>query len=222
MIKQKMILALDPGSIKFGYALCLNVGRSLEIIEQGTVHLNRADGTQREITIHTRLARAHKKIEELCRQYNVAECAIEEAFVGKNINSAITLSMARGVLMAPLLARDIPIFEYPTKTAKKLALGNAAASKDEGIKLMQLEFAHSGVVDDLTEDAADALIVCKAHVEHSFFTNMVDPGAKSQIQYRNKTASSLTKNTRISSGKRSGAGGRTAMEEHLRASGRIR
>lgn len=158
------LISVDPGSLKFGFAV-FEIS-SEKIIEQGTIFLDKADDTGKEITRDVRFARAHKAMEEILARYPamVTEACFEEAFLGKNVHSTMMLSMARGVLMAPLLARNIPITDYPTKSAKSTALGSGGASKEDGIHLMKLEYASSGLVEDLTEDAADAMIVGKAHL----------------------------------------------------------
>lgn len=158
------LISIDPGSRKFGYAVFeIN---SEKLVDQGTIFLDKSDGTGIDITRNVRFARAQKAMEELLGRYPgmITEACFEEAFLGKNVNSTMVLSMARGVLMAPLFARMIPITDYPTKTAKTTALGTGSASKEDGIYLMKLEYSSSGLVDQLSEDAADAMIVGKAHL----------------------------------------------------------
>lgn len=190
-------IAIDPGSNKFGYAIMkLNNG---ELIEQGTIHLNRGPGSSEGIDLPTRLGRAYKAVDEILDRYPglVTEGCFEEAFLGENVRSTMVISMARGVLMSPLLSRNIPITDYPTKTAKSIALGTGRATKEDGIRLMQLEFSSSGLVDELTEDAADAMIVGKAHIIVSrtnarLSQNVSTAPQKSMAAYRRSDASNLT------------------------------
>ena len=89
--------------------------------------------------------------------------SVETQFVKKNVQIAMKLGMARGIILLACSLKNIPIYEYAPRKAKQAIVGNGAASKEQVQKMLKLLLNLSNIPEP--EDAADALALalCHAH-----------------------------------------------------------
>src|SRR5690606_32396979 len=66
---------------------------------------------------------------ELIEKYSPTACVVEKQYVDKNVQSAMTLGIARGMAILAATLREIPIFEYSPTRAKNAVTGTGRASK---------------------------------------------------------------------------------------------
>ncbi|MCS7017766.1 MAG: crossover junction endodeoxyribonuclease RuvC [Cytophagales bacterium] len=152
---ERIIIGLDPGTVVMGYGVVKCIGRRLEALQMGVIHLNK-------YTTHAkRLQIIWERVSCLVEQYMPDEMAIEAPFYGKNIQSMLKLGRAQGVAMAVALARGIPIVEYAPKKVKQAITGNGNASKEQVATLLQMQLALEALPELL--DATDALAVAVCH-----------------------------------------------------------
>lgn len=110
MIKDRIILGIDPGTIVMGYGILKIEGNKPMLEAMGILQLNKYEDH------YLRLRKIFERVLALIDQYHPDELAIEAPFFGKNVQSMLKLGRAQGVAMAAALERDIPIFEYcPSK-----------------------------------------------------------------------------------------------------------
>lgn len=155
MVKDKIILGIDPGTNIMGYGLIHIEGNKINYIAMDVLKLPPDDDHPLKL----------KKIFESCLaqidQYHPDELAIEAPFYGKNVQSMLKLGRAQGVSIAAALFRNIPIYEYSPKKVKQSITGNGNASKEQvaGMltKLLALTEAPSYF------DATDGLAVAVCH-----------------------------------------------------------
>ena len=152
----QVIIGVDPGTRISGYGI-IKVGGSsqLEPIDFGCIrppaHL---DPPARYLTLF-------ESLELLLEKYAPNAVAVETQFVYKNVQSAIKLGMARGIVLLAAAKRKIPIYEYAPKKAKLAVVGNGAASKEQVQKMIQLLLKLPILPEP--EDAADALALAVCH-----------------------------------------------------------
>ena len=81
--------------------------------------------------------------------------ALEEAFLHRNVQSALRLGEARGAVMLAASAHDVPVVQYPAAVVKKSVTGHGGANKE----LVQDMVARHLNLDGAPtpHDAADAL-----------------------------------------------------------------
>lgn len=95
------------------------------------------------------------------------EVAIEEAFVGKSMQSALRIGEARGVLLAESARSGLNVFQYSPARVKRCVTGHGSAPKQSVAnmlgQLMGPEDASS--LRGLPEDATDALAVAWTRLE---------------------------------------------------------
>lgn len=107
------------------------------------------------------LRRLYGGMLELSERYKPKSASIEGAFVGRNIKTAMTLSLARGAVIAALAGLGIPVYQYSPATAKRSAVGRGDASKEQVAMMMA---ALCGIdVRRIPNDSTDALALAVCH-----------------------------------------------------------
>jgi crossover junction endodeoxyribonuclease RuvC len=157
MIKDKIILGVDPGTNVMGYGLLQITDNKPSMMAMGFLELCRSDDH------YLRLRRIFERIISLIDEFLPDELAIESPFFGKNVQSMLKLGRAQGVAMAAALSRDIPIFEYAPLKIKMSITGNGRASKEQVAALLQkiLKIPDENMLGKL--DATDGLAAALCH-----------------------------------------------------------
>jgi crossover junction endodeoxyribonuclease RuvC len=103
-------------------------------------------------------------IRELVRRFSPEFASIENAFYGKNVRTAMILSLARGAAITTLAEGGVTVFEYSPREVKKAIVGWGAASKDQLATILSatLNLDIAGVSRDSTD--ALAMAVCHAQI----------------------------------------------------------
>jgi len=155
MVKEKIVLGVDPGTNVMGYGLIEVRGGQIILLQFGVIHLGKYAGHE------LKLRKIFERITSLIDEYHPDEVALEAPFFGKNVQSMLKLGRAQGVAMAAALARDIPIVEYAPKKIKQAVTGNGNASKEQVAKMLMNIFT----LDEMPKlfDATDALAVAVCH-----------------------------------------------------------
>ena len=153
--KESIILGLDPGTNVMGYGLIRIMGKKIDLIQYGVIHLKKYSGYE------MKLKKIFERVLGIVDEFNPDEVALEAPFFGKNVQSMLKLGRAQGVAMAAALYREIPITEYAPKKVKQSVTGNGNASKEQVAKmLMQLLNIKE---EPKLLDATDALGVALCH-----------------------------------------------------------
>lgn len=157
VVKEKIILGIDPGTNVLGYAIICGEGKSkIDLIVLGVIEL-------KKYTDHyLKLKAIYERIQQLVDQYHPDEVAIEAPFFGKNVQSMLKLGRAQGVAMAAALSRSVPIFEYAPRKIKQSITGQGAASKEQ-VASMLLSILKLKDFSDAKLDATDALGAAVCH-----------------------------------------------------------
>ncbi|MCL1936907.1 MAG: crossover junction endodeoxyribonuclease RuvC [Candidatus Azobacteroides sp.] len=161
MIKDKIILGIDPGTSIMGYGLIKIVDNQPFLLAMGILELNKYEDH------YFRLKRIFDRVASLIDEYLPNELAIESPFFGKNVQSMLKLGRAQGVAMAAGLSRNIPIFEYAPLKIKMAITGNGRATKEQVADMLQryLKIPRENLLPQL--DATDGLAAALCH----FFQN---------------------------------------------------
>ncbi len=164
IVKEKIILGIDPGTQVMGYGAILVTTnalrqKSIQIVQYGVIHLKKYD--KHEI----KLKKIFERVVGLIEDFAPDEMALESPFYGKNVQSMLKLGRAQGVAMAAALSRQVPIIEYAPKKVKQSITGNGNASKEQVAHMLKnlLVFPASLSEDHQLYDATDALAVALCH-----------------------------------------------------------
>jgi crossover junction endodeoxyribonuclease RuvC len=151
------VLGIDPGTAVLGYGV-VEGGSGLRpsLVECGTL------STQARSPLPARLRILYEGVTSLLSRHAPQALAVESAFYGRNVRTAVVLSHARGVI---LLAGDIAgvdLAEYSPAQIKKTIVGRGAALKPQvGYMVAQLLRLSTPPAPD---DAADAVAVALTHL----------------------------------------------------------
>lgn len=159
------ILGVDPGSIVTGFGV-VQSGARLTALDFGCIR------PPAKLELPERYLIIYNGIEHLINKYRPSAVAVETQFVYKNVQSAIKLGMARGMILLAAAKYKVPIFEYTPKKAKLAVVGTGSASKEQVQKMVQSILTLP--VPPCPEDAADALALAICHCNSKkFLTNLV-------------------------------------------------
>jgi len=157
MVNEAVILGIDPGTNIMGYGIIV-VNKTIKLAQYGVLHV------KKYANMYDRLAKISEKTKQLVAEYKPTYMALEDPFLGKNIQSTLKIGRAQGVVMAAAFEQNIPVLTYSPRTIKKTVTGNGAASKEQVAKML----AHQFGIDPFPEffDATDALSVALCHHYH--------------------------------------------------------
>lgn len=154
-----IIIGIDPGTQKTGYGIINVTEHGIAVIDFGCII------PPLQLKLTDRYLIIFNAIEELLEKYHPLVMAVETQFVNKNVQSAIKLGMARGIAVIAAKKQGLTVVEYSPATAKRAAVGNGRASKNQVQIMIQRLF---DLHEPPPEDAADALALalCHAHAGH--------------------------------------------------------
>ena len=149
------MLGIDPGNAVTGFGIVIQRPSGLSVLDYGCIRPPRnLSSSQRRQIIFDALC-------HLMETHQPEAVVVETQFVQKNIQSAITLGMVRGITLLAATQRNIPTFEYAPAKAKRAVTGRGRASKHQVREMVRhlLTLAASP-----PEDAADALALAICHL----------------------------------------------------------
>jgi crossover junction endodeoxyribonuclease RuvC len=157
MIKDRVILGIDPGTIVMGYGVLAIQGNKPVLVTMGVLKLDKYEDH------YIRLRRIYERVLALIDEYHPDELAIEAPFFGKNVQSMLKLGRAQGVAISAALNRDLPIFEYAPLKIKMALTGNGQAAKEQVAGMLQriLHIPEENMLPQL--DATDGLAAAFCH-----------------------------------------------------------
>ena len=161
---QPTILAIDPGSLKLGWAVVRGRASRPERVASGVLRMK---ATQ---SLPERLGVLLTELTALFDRFAIDELAIEAAFVHDNPHTALVLGQARGLPIALAASRGLPVHEYPPALVKRTLVGSGRAEKSQVQNLIALLLS---LPDLPPEDEADALAVALTHLRRLEFAAQV-------------------------------------------------
>lgn len=158
------VLGIDPGSRVTGWALVESSGAVLRVLGSGVA-------APRTGTLAARLGSIAEHVDRLIAEWAPASVALERAFVGRNVASALRLGEIRGAVLAVAGRRGLTVVDYPPATVKLAVAGSGAAEKEavaRGVSTLTGARHAAG-------DATDALAVAICHLRHESFARRLRP-----------------------------------------------
>ncbi len=150
-----IILGIDPGTNYTGYGIIKQDKNSLTRIANGLIKLPASQ------PISLRLEIIYDELNNIIKKYKPDEFAIETAFYGKDVQSAMKIGYARGVSILAAVHNKLPTSEYSPREVKKSVVGTGAASKEQVSYMIKtiLEIKE----EKMRSDESDALAVALCH-----------------------------------------------------------
>ena len=153
MIKEKIILGIDPGTNIMGYGVIKKRNDKIDFLCLDVILLNK-------IKDHNlKLKKIFEKTSELIKIFSANEMAVEAPFFGKNPQSMLKLGRAQGAAMIAGIMSNIPITEYAPKKIKMAITGNGKSSKEQvaGMLMNMLSIQENPKYLDATDGLAAAM-----------------------------------------------------------------
>ena len=158
-----IVLGIDPGTANTGFGVVERRAGRLIALDGGVIT------TRAEAPMQIRLAHIHRRVSELLDQYNVNVLAMEDIYFGRNVNSAVAVGQARGVVMLAAGQRRLPCLSYTPQQIKYSVCGSGRAEKDQVARMVQMLLALESV--PRPDHAADALAVAICHANRAPFAS---------------------------------------------------
>ncbi|ADQ79396.1 crossover junction endodeoxyribonuclease RuvC [Paludibacter propionicigenes WB4] len=157
MIKEHIILGIDPGTTIMGYGILKVSGNKTEMLAMGVLDLKKYSNH------YLKLQRVFARTLSLIDEFHPDHLAIEAPFFGKNVQSMLKLGRAQGVAMSAALYRDVPITEYAPLKIKMAITGSGSASKEQVADMLRryLKIPQESMLPQL--DATDGLAAAYCH-----------------------------------------------------------
>ncbi len=169
-----IILGIDPGTNFTGFGV-INCNKNLfNRITHGIIKLPPSKPLSLKLEI------IYDELDKLIKLYKPDEFAIETAFYGKNVQSAMKIGYARGVSILAAVHNKVPTSEYSPREVKKSIVGNGAASKEQVAFMIRtlLEIKNT----KMKSDESDALAIALCHAFRSKSTTKKSKDWKSFIE----------------------------------------
>ncbi len=147
------VLGVDPGTKVTGYGIVQKTGRFFNAIAFGAIR------PSIKLELPQKYHLIFEELKKLIETFSPDAISVESQFVHKNVQSAIKLGMAKGMVLLLSSMYNIPIFEYAPKKAKLAVVGTGFASKDQVQKMVQtlLQLPKEPLLEDITDALALAI-----------------------------------------------------------------
>ena len=152
-----IVLGIDPGTARLGYGVVERQGSALTMLDYGCVE------TAKDRPLEQRLLTINEALTDLIETHHPEAVGVERLFFNKNVQTAMAVGQARGVVLLVAAQHGLPVFEYGPHEVKLAVTGYGRAPKDQVQRMVQLVLSMTEIPKP--DDAADALAVavCTAH-----------------------------------------------------------
>ena len=150
-----VVLGIDPGARRTGYAVVEALGGTVLIRDSGAL------STSPRSPFPERLKSIYRGLSEVVARFRPDEIAVEDVFVKNNVRVALMMGHIRGIALLVAALHDLPVGEYSPGEIKQAIVGSGSASKEQ-VKFMVTALLK--LADTPSEDEADAVAVALCHV----------------------------------------------------------
>jgi crossover junction endodeoxyribonuclease RuvC len=146
-----IVLGIDPGTASLGYGLVDRTGSHLRAIDFGVF------STGPDLPLPDRLLAIHTFLEDLIELHAPTLLGVERIFHTRNVQTALAVGHARGVVLLAAAAHDLAVREATPNEVKLAVTGYGSADKGQVARMVA---AILGLPEPpQPDDAADALAV---------------------------------------------------------------
>lgn len=151
-----VVLGIDPGLTRCGYAVLRVSGPAPEAVALGVVRTDTA------ADLGVRLLDLSDELERLFEEHRPVSVALERVFFQNNARTAMSVAQASGVVLTVAARRGIGVVDYTPSQVKRAVAGSGTATKDAVRKMVARRL---GLVEVRgPADASDAAAVALCHL----------------------------------------------------------
>ncbi len=154
-----IILGIDPGYATIGFAILKKENQQISLENFGVIE------TSPDFSFQERLCLLADDFSEILKQYQPEILAIEKLFWGANVDNAIRVAEARGVMEYLAKKAGLKTVEYSPTEVKSRLVGHGHAPKFQVQNILKMRLGLSEV--PTPDDAADALgiaLICAEEI----------------------------------------------------------
>lgn len=151
------VLGIDPGTMVTGFGVVDDIRGKLSSVSYGAIEGRRKD------SFPDRLKKMFDGLNKAIEDYKPEQIALESAFYGKNVKSAIKIGEARGVAILCAALAGVPLFEYAPTEVKRAVVGIGNAQKVQVSKMVKILLSLSEAPEKYDATDALAIAICHCH-----------------------------------------------------------
>lgn len=152
---RRVVLGIDPGTAILGFGAVAVEGDSLKAVDFGCIT------TPASLSLANRLVMLFEGLVGVLDRVLPTDAAVEQLFFARNVQSALAVGHARGVVLLAAGLRGLPVAEYTPLQVKQAVAGYGRASKEQVQNMVKVMLNLEQVPQP--DDAADALAIAICH-----------------------------------------------------------
>ncbi len=154
-----IIMGIDPGYAIVGYGILNYENSRFSPLRYGAVT------TPAGLPLERRLEMIYDELIQLQKEYRPQAMAVEQLFFQHNQTTAMSVAMARGVVLLSAQKCTVPFYEYTPMQIKLAVTGYGGAEKRQVMEMTKTLLHLESVPKP--DDTADALAVAICHAHNS-------------------------------------------------------
>ena len=152
-----LVIGLDPGLNRTGYAVVDATDNSIRLVEGGVLRSSPKD------SLADRCLELRRGLIDVLMDYTPDAAGIEQVFsLPKNPKTAVLMAHARGALLVTLAEMEVPISHFMPNKIKRHLTGSGHASKEQMQQSVQLLLGHDQPLEPNDVADATAIAICRA------------------------------------------------------------
>lgn len=152
-----VVLGVDPGTAITGFGVVERRSGAIRSLEYGVIR------TPAGLPLPERLDRLFRELQAVLARHPVEVAAVEQLFFNKNVQTALSVGQARGVVLLAAAQAGLPVSEYTPPQVKQAVTGEGRAVKHQVAYMITRLLGLKAV--PRPDDAADALAVAVCHAQ---------------------------------------------------------
>ena len=143
-----VVLGIDPGLTRCGYAVLHSQGNAVRPLSLGVIR------TPADMALPNRLAELQRELKSLLVEFAPQAVAVEQVFFQTNVRTAMSVGQASGLALAEAAAFGCDVMQFTPNQVKDSVAGWGGADKAQVQKMVQARLGLS--TPPKPADAADA------------------------------------------------------------------
>lgn len=146
-----IVLGIDPGTAALGYGIVDAGHGTARAVDHGCLVTSPDSG------LPDRLLAIHRLVSDLIALHGPAIVAVERVFFSRNVQTAMGVGQARGVVLLAAAQHGVPVREATPNEVKSAIAGYGSADKAQVQRMVQIVLGMAALPEP--DDAADALAI---------------------------------------------------------------
>ncbi len=161
-----VVLGIDPGLTRCGYAVLQSVGREVKTLSLGVIRTPPTDA------LPQRLAELKAELVALLHEFRPQGVAVEQVFFQNNVRTAMSVGQASGLALAEAATFGCDVMQFTPNQVKDSVCGWGGADKAQVQKMVQARLGLS--TPPKPADAADAAALALCYLAAAPMRRRVD------------------------------------------------